>query len=141
MSFNVVFVMSVTVAAVLDLLAPQAAYLAWLCLVLAALVLTALVFELLHQRSDASANASANALYARLPGWLRLPSGPRWNLPGWRMIGINAFIALGLRRASKSSAASGDLIASTARNLRNVQVLLPGLNQKRNDSLNCWSCL
>ena len=99
-------------------------------------MLTALVFELLHQRSD----AGANALYARLPGWLRLPPGLRWNLPAWQMIGINAFIALVLGLTHEARAASGGLIVSTARNLRNVQELLLVLNQKRNDSSNCWSC-
>ena len=135
MSSNAVFVMSITVASVLVFLAPQAAYLAWLCLALARLVLTALVFELLHQRSD----VGANALYARLPDWLRLPPSPRWNSSAWQMIGINAFIALVLGLAHKARAASGGLLASSARNLRNVQVLLLGLNQKRNDSSNCWS--
>lgn len=88
MSSNAVFVMSIIVAAVLVFLAPQATYLAWLCLAFARLMLTALVLGLAHE----------------------------------------------------ARAASGGLVASNARNLRNVQVLLPGLNQKRNDSLNCWSC-
>ena len=137
MSSNAVFVMSIIVAAVLVFLAPQATYLAWLYLAFARLVLTALVFELPHKRFD----ASANALYARLPDWLWLPPGLRWNSSAWQMIGINAFIALVLGLAHEAPAASGGLIASNARNLRKVQVLLPGLNQKRNDSLNCWSCL
>ena len=44
--FNSVIAMAITVAAVLDFLAPQAPYLAWLSYVLAAMVLLAM-----HRRS------------------------------------------------------------------------------------------
>lgn len=123
MPFNAVIMMSITVAAVLDFLAPQAAYLAWLSYALAALVLTGMTLELLYQR----ANANADAPYARLLGWLRSPPGPLWNSPAWQVIGIIAVIALVLGQASKARAANGGLIASAAPNFRNVQVLLLGL--------------
>ena len=46
MPFNAVIVMSITVAAVLDFLAPQAAYLAWLSYALAGPVVMMMVLEL-----------------------------------------------------------------------------------------------
>ena len=125
MPFNAVIVMSITVAAVLDFLAPQAAYLAWLSYALAGLVLTVMVLELLYRR----AAVNANSFYARLLDGLRSPPGPLWNSPAWQVIGVIAVIALVLGYASKARAADGGLIASSAPNLRNVQVLLLGLQQ------------
>lgn len=123
--FNAVILMSITVAAVLDFLAPQAAYLAWLSYALAGLVFTVMVLELLHQR----AAVNGNSLSARLLGRLRSPPGPLWNSPAWQVVGVIAVIALVLGYASKARAADGGLIASSAPNLRNVQVLLLGLQQ------------
>lgn len=123
--FNAVILMSITVAAVLDFLAPQAAYLAWLSYVIAGLVLTVMVLELLHQR----AAENSNSLSGRLLGRLRSPPGPLWNSPGWQVIGVIAVLALVLGYASKARASDGGLIASSAPNLRNVQVLLLGLQQ------------
>lgn len=125
MPFNAVIVMSITVAAVLDFLAPQAAYLAWVSYVLAGLVLTVMVLELLYRR----AAVNANSFYARLLGVLRSPPGPLWNSPAWQVIGVIAVIALVLGYASKARAADGGLIASSAPNLRSVQVLLLGLQE------------
>ena len=55
--FNAVILMSITVAAVLDFLAPQAAYLAWVSYALAALVFTVLMLELLHQSNTPDCNS------------------------------------------------------------------------------------
>jgi hypothetical protein len=123
--FNAVILMSITVAAVLDFLAPQAAYLAWVSYALAGLVLTVMVLEVLHQR----AAVGGNSLSARLLGRLRSPPGPLWKSPAWQVIGVIAVIALVVGYASKARAADGGLIASSAPNLRNVQVLLLGLQQ------------
>ena len=125
MPFNAVIVMSITVAAVLDFLAPQAAYLSWLSYALASLVVIMMFLELLQRHSDVNADSSCSRLLARL----RPPPGPVWNSPGWQVVGIVAVIALVLGHASKARAADGGLIASAAPNLRNVQVLLLGLQE------------
>ena len=125
MPFNAVIVMSITVAAVLDFLAPQAAYLAWLSYALAGLVVMMMVLELLQRHTGVNADSS----YARLLARLRPPPGPVWNSPGWQVVGIVAVIALVLGYASKARASDGGLIASAAPNLRNVQMLLLGLQQ------------
>ena len=123
--FNSVIAMAITVAAVLDFLAPQAPYLAWLSYVLAAMVLLAMVLEVRAQRPG----VAGGAWYVRLLGRLRAPPGPLWKSPAWQVIGIIAAIALVLGQASKARADSGGLIASAAPNLRNVQVLLLGLKE------------
>lgn len=123
--FNAVILMSITVVAVLDFLAPQAAYLAWLSYALAGLVLTVMVLELLHQRVA----ENGYSLSGRLLGRLRSPPGPLWKSPAWQVVGVIAVIALVLGYASKARAADGGLIASSAPNLRNVQVLLLGLQE------------
>ena len=125
MPFNAVIVMSMTAAAVLDFLAPQAPYLAWLSYVLAVLVLLAMVLEVRAQRPG----VAGGAWYVQLLGRLRAPPGPLWKSPAWQVIGIIAAIALVLGQASKARADSGGLIASAAPNLRNVQVLLLGLKE------------
>ena len=125
MPFNAVIVMSMTAAAVLDFLAPQAPYLAWLSYVLAVLVLLAMVLEVRAQRPG----VKGGAWYVQLLGRLRAPPGPLWKSPAWQVIGIIAAIALVLGQASKARADSGGLIASAAPNLRNVQVLLLGLKE------------
>ena len=123
--FNSVIAMAITVAAVLDFLAPQAPYLAWLSYVLAAMVLLAMVLEVRAQRPG----VAGGAWYVRLLGRLRAPPGPLWKSPAWQVIGIITAIALVLGQASKARADSGGLIASAAPNLRNVQVLLLGLKE------------
>ena len=125
MPFNAVIVMSMTAAAVLDFLAPQAPYLAWLSYVLAVLVLLAMVLEVRAQRPG----VAGGAWYVQLLGRLRAPPGPLWKSPAWQVIGIIAAIALVLGQASRARADSGGLIASAAPNLRNVQVLLLGLKE------------
>ena len=123
--FNSVIAMSVTVAVVLDFLAPQAPYLAWVSYVLAALVLLAMVLEVRALRQG----TADKAWYGRLLARLRPPPGPLWKSPAWQVIGIIAVIALALGQSSKAKADSGGLIASAAPNLRNVQVLLLGLQE------------
>jgi len=123
--FNSVIAMSITVAAVLDFLAPQAPYLAWLSYVLAAMVLLAMVLEVRAQRPG----VMGGAWYVQLLGRLRAPPGPLWKSPAWQVIGIIAAIALVLGQASRARADSGGLIASAAPNLRNVQMLLLGLKE------------
>ena len=123
--FNSVIAMAITVAAVLDFLAPQAPYLAWLSYVLAAMVLLAMVLEVRAQRPG----VAGGAWYVRLLGRLRAPPGPLWKSPAWQVIGIIAAIALVLGQASKARAYSGGLIASAAPNLRNVQLLLLDLKE------------
>ena len=125
MPFNAVIVMSMTAAAVLDFLAPQAPYLAWLSYVLAVLVLLAMVLEVRAQRPG----VTGGAWYVQLLGRLRAPPGPLWKSPAWQVSGIIAAIALVLGQASRARADSGGLIASAAPNLRNVQVLLLGLKE------------
>ena len=125
MPFNAVIVMSMTVAAVLDFLAPRAPFLAWVSYVLAAMVLLAMALEVRAQRPG----VMGGAWYVQLLGRLRAPPGPLWKSPAWQVIGIIAAIALVLGQASKARADSGGLIASAAPNLRNVQVLLLGLKE------------
>ena len=125
MPFNAVIVMSMTVAAVLDFLAPRAPFLAWVSYVLAAMVLLAMALEVRAQRPG----VMGVAWYVQLLGRLRAPPGPLWKSPAWQVIGIIAAIALVLGQASRARADSGGLIASAAPNLRNVQVLLLGLKE------------
>ena len=125
MPFNAVIVMSMTVAAVLDFLAPRAPFLAWVSYVLAAMVLLAMALEVRAQRPG----VMGGAWYVQLLGRLRTPPGPLWKSPAWQVIGIIAAIALVLGQASRARADSGGLIASAAPNLRNVQVLLLGLKE------------
>ena len=125
MPFNAVIFMSITIVAVLDFLAPQAAYLSWLSYALAGLVAMMMILELLQRHTG----VNANSLYTRLLARLRPPPGPVWNSPGWQVVGVMAVIALVLGYASKARAADGGLMASSAPNLRNVQVLLLGLQQ------------
>ncbi len=125
MPFNAVIVMSMTVAAVLDFLAPQAPYLAWISYVLAALVLLAMVMEVRALRSV----VKDGVWYVQLLARLRPPPGPLWKSPAWQVVGIITVIALMLGQASRARADNGGLIASLAPNLRNVQVLLLGLKE------------
>lgn len=125
MPFNAVIVMSITVAGVLDFLAPQAPYLAWCSYALAGLVLMAMVLEVRALRP----RVADGAWYVRLLDRLRAPPGPLWKSPAWQVIGIISIITLVLGQASKAQADSGGLIAGAAPNLRNVQVLLLGLQQ------------
>lgn len=125
MPFNAVIFMSITIVAVLDFLAPQAAYLSWLSYALAALVVMMMVLELLQRHTGVNANSS----YTRLLARLRPPPGPVWNSPGWQVVGVVAVIALVLGYASRARATDGGLMASSAPNLRNVQILLLGLQQ------------
>lgn len=125
MPFNAVIVMSMTVAAVLDFLAPQAPYLAWLSYVLAAVVLMLMVLEMSARRPG----VAGNAWYVQWLDRLRKPPGPFWKSPAWQVVGIIAVIAVVLGQASRAKADSGGLIASVAPNLRNVQVLLLGLQE------------
>lgn len=121
--FNSVIAMSVTVAAVLDFLAPQAPYLAWVSYALAALVLLAMALEVRALRSG----ATSGAWYVQLLARLRPPPGPLWKAPAWQVVAIIAAIALVLGQASRARADSGGLIANLAPNLRNVQALLLGI--------------
>ena len=125
--FNSVIAMAVTVAAVLDFLAPQAAYLAWLSYALAGLVMLAMGLEVRSQRMATSSNSWCTSVLNRL----RAPPGPLWKSPAWQVIGIIALLALALGQASKAHSKTGGLIASAMPNLRNVQVLLLDL---RNDT-------
>ena len=125
--FNSVIAMAVTVAAVLDFLAPQAAYLAWLSYELAGLVMLAMGLEVRSQRMATSSNSWCTSVLNRL----RAPPGPLWKSPAWQVIGIIALLALALGQASKAHSKTGGLIASAMPNLRNVQVLLLDL---RNDT-------
>jgi len=125
MPFNAVIVMSMTVAAVLDFLAPQAPYLAWVSYLLAALVLLAMVLEVQALRSG----ATGGTWYIQLLARLRPPPGPLWKSPAWQVVAIIAVIALVLGQASRARADSGGLIASLAPNLRNVQALLLGVKE------------
>ena len=124
---NSVIAMAVTVAAVLDFLAPQAAYLAWLSYALAGLVMLAMGLEVRSQRMATSSNSWCTSVLNRL----RAPPGPLWKSPAWQVIGIIALLALALGQASKAHSKTGGLIASAMPNLRNVQVLLLDL---RNDT-------
>lgn len=125
MPFNAVIVMSISVVGVLDFLAPQAPYLAWVSYALAGLVLMAMVLELRAQHPD----VTDDAWYVRLLDRLRAAPGPLWKSPAWQVVGIIAIITVVLGQASKAQAESGGLIAGAAPNLRNVQVLLLGLQQ------------
>ena len=123
--FNSVIFTSVTVAGVLDFLAPQAPYLAWLSYALASLVLLAMVLEVRTLRG----RAAGRGWSVRFLGRLREPPGPLWKSPAWQVFGVIVLIALVLGQASKARADNGGLIAGAAPNLRNVQMLLLGLQQ------------
>lgn len=123
--FNAVIVMSVTVASVLDFLAPQAPYLAMLSYFLAVLVAIAMLLEAINQRALLPEEAWPNSLLKRL----RPPPGPIWEAPGWQVVAVIAIIAVVLGQVSKAQASSGGLIASSAPNLRNVQLLLLGIKE------------
>jgi len=124
--FNSVIAMSLTVAAVLDFLAPKAPYLAWVSYALATLVLVAMALEVRYQHARA---VMGNPGYAHLLNRLRRPPGPLWKSPAWQVAGVIVAVALVLGQASKARADNGGLIASAAPNLRNVQVLLLGLKE------------
>ena len=82
--FNSVIFTSVTVAGVLDFLAPQAPYLAWLSYALAGLVLLAMVLEVRTLRG----RAAGSGWSVRFLGWLREPPGPLWKSPAWQVFGV-----------------------------------------------------
>lgn len=123
--FNSVIAMAITVSAVLDFLAPQAAYLAWLGYVLAGMVLLALGIELLC-RQEGSESATWPARFLRR---LRTPPGPLWKSPGWQVLGVIALIVLVLGQASRARADTGGLIAGSLPNLRHAQLALLGLRE------------
>ena len=125
MPFNAVIFTSVTVAGVLDFLAPQAPYLALLSYTLAAFVVLAMAMEVLALRT----NTSASQAYSRVLARLRKPPGPLWKSPGWQVFGMIVMMSLVVGQASKARADGGGLIASAAPNLRNVQILLLGLQE------------
>lgn len=123
--FNAVIFSSITVAGVLDFLAPRAPYLAWLSYTITGLVVIAMCLEMFAMRTDTAGSGA----YARVLERLRKPPGPLWKSPGWQVFGIIAMMSLVVGQASKARADSGGLIASTAPNLRNVQILLLGLQE------------
>lgn len=122
---NTVVFTSVTVAGILDFLAPRAPFLAWVSYVLAGLVILAMVLEVLALRSG----TTGDAWYVRALGRLRQPPGPLWNSPAWQVFGIVVVIAVVLGQASKARADSGGLIASAAPSVRSVQTVLLGVQQ------------
>jgi len=123
--FNSVIAMSVTVAVVLDFLAPQAPYLAWVSYLITLLLMLAIVLELRCR----FATVPADAWYVRLLGRLRSPPGPLWETSSWQAIGIIAITALILGQVSKAHASSGGMLASATSGLRNLQVQLLGLKE------------
>ncbi|WP_280192446.1 hypothetical protein [Delftia sp. PS-11] len=123
--FNSVIAMAITVAAVLDFLAPQAAYLAWLSYAIAGVVLLVIFFELLLQNAKGSEISWSAGLLNRL----RQSPGPVWKSPGWQVVGIISLLAIALGQASKARAEAGGLIASALPNFRNVQMVLLGLRE------------
>lgn len=122
---NTVIFSSVTVAGILDFLAPRAPFLAWVSYALAGLVILAMVLEVRALRSG----TTDKSWYVRALGRLRQPPGPLWKSPAWQVFGIVVVIALVLGQASKARADSGGLIASAAPSVRNVQTLLLGVQQ------------
>jgi hypothetical protein len=120
---NTVIFSSVTVAGILDFLAPRAPFLSWLSYVLAGLVLSAMVLEVRARR----AGTTGDAWFVRVLARLRAPPGPLWKSPGWQVFGIIVVIALVLGQASKARADGGGLIASAAPSVRNMQMLLLGV--------------
>jgi hypothetical protein len=122
---NTVIFSSVTVAGILDFLAPRAPFLAWLSYLLAGLVLLAMVLEARALR----AVTTGDTWYMRVLARLREPPGPLWKSPGWQVFGIVVVIALVLGQASKARADSGGLIAGATPNLRDIQLSLLGMQQ------------
>lgn len=127
MPLNAVVFTSVTVAGILDFLAPQAPYLAWLSYGLAGALVLLMALELHCQRS---ASSTRRAWYDRFLDLLRTPPGPLWKSPAWQVFAIVALVALVVGQASKARADSGGLIAGAAPSLRSVQALLLGLKQE-----------
>ena len=122
---NAVVFTSVTVAGILDFLAPRAPFLAWVSYALAGLVILAMVLEVRALRTGTNGDAWSLRALARL----RQPPGPLWKSPAWQVFGIVVVIALVLGQASKARADSGGLIASAAPSVRNLQALLLGVQQ------------
>lgn len=122
---NTVIFSSVTVAGILDFLAPRAPFLSWLSYVLAGLVLLAMMLEVRALRPG----TTDHAWYVRALGRLREPPGPLWKSPGWQVFGIVVVIVLVLGQASKARADRGGLIASAAPGVRSVQMVLLGVQQ------------
>lgn len=123
---NTVIFSSVTVAGILDFLAPRAPFLAWVSYALAVVVILAMVLEV---RALRSGTTTANAWYVRALGMLRQPPGPLWRSPAWQVFGIVVVIAIVLGQASKARADSGGLIASAAPSVRSLQTVLLGVQQ------------
>ena len=122
---NTVIFSSVTVAGILDFLAPRAPFLAWVSYALAGLVILAMVLEVRALRTGANGNAWSVRYLARL----RQPPGPLWKSPAWQVFGIVVVIAIVLGQASKARADSGGLIASAAPTVRSLQTVLLGVQQ------------
>jgi len=122
---NTVIFSSVTVAGILDFLAPRAPFLAWVSYALAGLVILAMVLEVRALRTGAKGNAWSVRYLARL----RQPPGPLWKSPAWQVFGIVVIIAIVLGHASKARADSGGLIASAAPTVRSLQTVLLGVQQ------------
>ena len=80
---NTVIFSSVTVAGILDFLAPRAPFLAWVSYALAGLVILAMVLEVRALRTG----TNGNAWYLRTLARLRQPPGPLWKSPAWQVFG------------------------------------------------------
>lgn len=78
---NTVIFSSVTLAGILDFLAPRAPFLAWVSYALAGLVILAMVLEVRAQRSG----TTDKSWYVRALGRLRQPPGPLWKSPAWQV--------------------------------------------------------
>ncbi len=122
---NTVVFSSVTLAGILDFLAPRAPFLAWVSYALAGLVILAMVLEVRALRTVAHGDTWSLRALARL----RQPPGPLWKSPAWQVFGIVVVVALVLGQVSRARADSGGFIASAAPSVRNVQALLLGVQQ------------
>lgn len=123
--FNGVILMSTTVASVLDFLAPQAPYLAWVSYALAVLVLFLMALEGLAKVLGAQVVDRCRLVLDRV----RPAPGPIWKVPAWQVFSVITVIVIVLGHFSSAHAGGGGVIASAAPTIRNVQVLLLGLQE------------
>lgn len=92
---------------------------------LAAVVLLLLGLEVRAQRQG----VTVDDWYVILLSRFRAPPGPLWKSPAWQVISVITCIAIGLGQVSSAYAGRGGMIASAAPSIRNVQVLLLGLQE------------
>ena len=121
---NAVIALSVTLALILDFFAPKAPYLAWISYGLAALVMSAMLAELLAPafvgRWLERTTQGTPSLIKRM--WMG--QRPVWRSPAWQTSLVVMVVVLILGQVSKAKAGSGGFMASQFPSIADAQAAL-----------------